>query len=399
LLSRDLLLMLISRFLWQFAHQSNNIAVGWLVYDVTKSPWALGFVGLAAFAPKLLLTFVAGFVADRFDRRLVMAACTAMQALASLGLLVVALQPVTPIWAIYALFILNGMARGFSGPAAQVMVANIVSREQFSRAIGLATSTQQVATIVGPAAGGLLSAVGAWAPFAGSTLFFAAATCMLLVIRLRYQAKGKDPVRLADAFAGLHFVWHRPVILGAISLDLFSVLLGGATALLPVIASDVLNVGPFGLGILRSMPAVGALTFGLVLARNTIKRGAGHKLFITVAIFGLATVGLGLSTNMYLSMVFLWLIGASDVVSVVIRQTLVQSDTPDHMRGRVAAVNALFVGAANELGEFESGVTAGMFGLVPAILIGGFGTVAVCIIWSLVFPDLRKRGSLTARTS
>ena len=206
--------------------------------------------------------------------------------------------------------------------------------------------------------------------------------------------RSKEPIKLSDAFAGLVFVWQRPIILGAISLDLFSVLLGGATALMPIIASDVLHVGPLGLGVLQSAPAVGAMTVGLTLAYAPIQRRAGRKLFIATAIFGLATIGLGLSTHLYLTLAFLWLIGASDVVSVVIRQTLVQGDTPDRMRGRVAAVNSLFIGASNELGEFESGSTAALFGLVPAIVVGGAGTLLIAALWARMFPQLRQRDQL-----
>jgi hypothetical protein len=236
--------------------------------------------------------------------------------------------------------------------------------------------------------------LGAWVPFACAASFFLVASAANLMIRRLAQTGTRGPVMLSDAFAGLSFIWHRPVILGAISLDLFSVLLGGATALLPIIATELLGVGPSGLGLLRSMPAVGAMMLGLILSWIPIQRGVGTKLFAATTVFGLATIGLGLSTNLYLSLALLWLIGASDVFSVVIRQTLVQSDTPDHMRGRVAAVNSLFIGASNELGEFESGATAALFGLVPAILLGGFGTVAVAAAWAVIFPALRQRDRL-----
>ena len=266
------------------------------------------------------------------------------------------------------------------------MAANLVPREQFSQVVGLSSSIGQFAIISGPVLGGLLYVVGPWVPFACASVFYLLASGSYLMIRRHSQGSSKEPVRLADAFAGLVFIWQRPVILGAISLDLFCVLLGGATALLPIIASDILHVGPFGLGVLRAMPGVGAMMLGLVLSYRPIRRRAGPKLFAATAIFGLATIGLGLSTSVYLSMALLWLIGASDVFSVVIRQTLVQSDTPDAMRGRVAAVNSLFIGASNELGEFESGVTAALFGLVPAILLGGAGTIMVSAAWAVMFP-------------
>ena len=387
-------LFLVGRFLWMAATQVCNVAVGWLIYDVTRSAWALGLVGLAAFAPKLLVTLVAGMVADRYDRRFIMAICMGLSGLASLGLLYIVLAPTIHVGAIYVLVVILGIERGFAGPAGQAMVANLVPREQFSRVVGMSSSTGQIATIAGPALGGLLFVGGSWVPFAFAALCFFVAAGLNLLIRRQVQHGNRGPVQLSDVFAGLVFVFHRPVILGAISLDLFSVLLGGATALLPMIASEVLHVGPAGLGILRSMPAVGALMLGLTLSRAPIQRRAGRKLFTATTIFGLATIGLGLSADFYLSLAFLWLIGASDVFSVVIRQTLVQSDTPDHMRGRVAAVNSLFIGASNELGEFESGATAALFGLVPAIVLGGAGTIAVSVLFALVFPQLRRRDRL-----
>lgn len=390
----DVPLFLVSRFLWVSANQIGNVAVGWFIYDVTRSPLALGLVGLAAFAPKLLLMLISGLIADRHDRRMIMAVCLAVNGLTMLGLLYVVLLPDAFVTPIYALFIISGITKGFAGPAAQAMIANLVPRKQLSRAVGLSSSTGQFSAIVGPALGGLLYTAGPWVPFACASLFFFLASGLNLAIRRPADGPPREPVRLSDAFAGLHFIRERPIILGAISLDLFSVLLGGATALLPMIASELLHAGPLGLGILRSMPAVGAMTLGLFLAWNPIERHAGVKLFAATTVFGLATVGLGLSANLYLSLALLWLIGASDIFSVVIRQTLVQSDTPDAMRGRVAAVNSLFVGASNELGEFESGMTAALFGLIPAILIGGIGTILVSVSWALMFPQLRRRDQL-----
>jgi MFS family permease len=391
---RDIVFYLTGRFLWVCAVQILNVAVGWLIYDATRSALALGMVGLAAFTPKLALSLIAGMVADRFERRLVCGIAFLVMSLVALGLLMVASSaPVVPS-TIYALFIIFGTARGFANPASQAMVANLVPRKAFSRVIGIASSTSQMATIIGPALGGLLYVVGPWAPFAASASAFFIASVLNFLISKKQQAASKAPVTVSDAFAGLHFIRKKPVILGAISLDLFTVLLGGATALLPMIASEILYLGPFGLGILRSMPAVGAMMLGLTLAYRPIERRSGAKLFMATTTFGLATIVLGLSDNFYLTLACLWLLGASDVFSVVIRQTLVQSDTPDEMRGRVAAVNSLFIGASNELGEFESGVTAAMFGLVPAILIGGLGTIAISMIWAIAFPQLMKRDRL-----
>ncbi len=394
LFQRNVLLYLISRFLLICASQVTNVAVGWLVYDVTRSAMALGLVGLAAFTPKLALSLVSGIVADRFERRLVCAGSFVAMAFVSVGLLLTATSRPVDISAIYALFILYGCARGFGNPAAQAMIANLVPRASLSQVVGISSSTSQMATIIGPALGGVLYIAGGWAPFAFACTAFLLAAVLMLCIEARPQDAVKTPFTFRDAFAGLTFIWQKPVILGAISLDLFTVLLGGATALLPIIASEILHIGPLGLGILRSAPALGAMMLGLFIASRPIERRVGRKLFIVTTIFGLATIALGLSTNVYLSLAMLWLLGASDVFSVVIRQTLVQSDTPDAMRGRVAAVNSLFIGASNELGEFESGVMAALFGLVPAIVIGGAGTLLVSVSWAIMFPQLRKRDRL-----
>ncbi|MCW1411277.1 MFS transporter [Rhizobium sp. 1AS11] len=393
-LQRDVLFYMVGRFLWVSAVQILNVAVGWLIYDVTRSALALGMVGLAAFTPKLVLSLVSGVVADRFERRVICGIAFFVMGVVTLGLLVVASTTPAVTGAVYALFILFGTARGFASPAAQAMVANLVPRDALSRVMGVSSSISQMASIIGPALGGLLYVAGTWAPFAVAAAAFLLASLLNLLISKRPPSRGKSRLRLSDAFEGLHFIRRKPVIMGAISLDLFTVLLGGATALLPMVASEILHLGPLGLGVLRSMPAVGAMMVGLTLAYRPVEQRAGHKLFLATTTFGLATIVLALSQDFYLSLGALWLIGASDVISVVIRQTLVQSDTPDEMRGRVAAVNSLFVGASNELGEFESGVTAAAFGLVPAILIGGLGTVAVSIIWASIFPQLRRRDHL-----
>ena len=391
---RDVRFYLVSRFLWVSATQICNVAVGWTVYDVTRSAWALGLVGLAAFLPRLLLTLVAGMIADRYDRRRIIAICLIVDAVITVLLMLVVLQAEVHVGAIYVLFVMLGTVRGFVGPASQALVANLVPREEFSRVIGMASSTAQVATIVGPAMGGLLFLGGAWAPFALAAAFYLIAAVFNMALRTRGQAISKSPPTFSEAFAGLRFIRGRPVLLGAISLDMFAVLLGGAVALLPMIASDVLEVGPAGLGVLRAMPALGAAMLGATLAWFPLRRRVGWKLFAATIVFGLATIGLGLSHELWLTMAFLWLIGAADVFSVVIRQTLVQANTPDEMRGRVAAVNSLFIGASNELGEFESGATAALFGLVPAIVAGGAGTIAVAALWAWLFPALRRRDHL-----
>lgn len=394
LASPDVVRVLVSRLLWVLATQIANVAVAWLVYEETRSPLALGLVGLAAFAPRFLLTLASGIAADRYDRRLVMAASLGTSGAASLGLAAIATGESVSLVALYVLFIVTGVARGFAGPASQAMLASLVPRHQLGRAVGLSSSTSRLAAIAGPAVGGLLFTAGRPVPLACAALSFLVAAVLNLAVRQRPERLAKGPIALSDALAGLGFIWRRPVVLGAVSLDLFAVLLGGATALLPIVADELLHVGPVGLGFLRSMPAAGAMVMGLMLAHTSITHRVGVKLLVATAIFGLSTIGLGLSTSFYLSLALLWIMGAADMVGVVVRQTLVQADTPEQMRGRVAAVNALFIGASNELGEFESGVTAALFGLVPAILIGGVGTIAVSVLWVWLFPALARRDRL-----
>lgn len=394
LVSRDVIFFLIGRFLWMGAHQIDNVAVGWLIWEVTGSAWALGFVGLAAFLPRLLIVLIAGIMADRFDRRRLLAACLAVSGAANLGLVFVVLAPTVSIGWVYALFVLTSTARGFAGPAEPALLANLVTREHYSRVFGFGSSVGQSAVIIGPALGGFIYLAGAWAPFAAAMIFQFVGSVLILLISHRSAARAKGPVQLSEALAGLSFIRRHQIILGAISLDMFAVLLGGVVALLPIVASEILQIGPAGLGVLRSMPALGAVMVGLALAHTPIRGNAGHILFAATGMFGLATIVFGLSESFFLSLGLLWLMGASDVISVVIRQTLVQSETPDEMRGRVGAVYSLFVGASNELGEFESGATAAIFGLVPAIIIGGVGTIAVAALWTRLFPALWRRDQL-----
>ncbi len=393
-LAGDLLRYLVGRFLWVTATQIVNVALGWHVYEQTKSPLALGFVGLAAFTPKLVLTLAAGMVADRGDRRLVLAASLAINAFVAVALGVLAATAQLPVVWVYPFIVLMGISRSFTGPAAQALVPSLVPRAELSRAAGMTSTVTKVATIVGPAFGGAIYMLAPWAPFICSASFFALAVALNLAIRTCAPVAAKPPIELSETLEGIRYVARHPVILGAISLDLFSVLLGGVTALLPIIVSELLEAGPATLGLLRSMPSAGAMVVALAISWKPIRRRAGKTLLAATAIFGLATIGLAFSTNVVFTSSLLWLIGASDVVSVVIRQTLVLADSPDEMRGRVAAVNMLFVGTSNELGEFESGVTAALFGLVPAILIGGVGTVCVVLFWAMLFPELRQRDQL-----
>ncbi len=371
-----------------------NVAVGWLVYDWTHSALALGFVGLAAFLPAFGLVLFAGQVADLVDRRRVLAAAYLVNLCAAAGLFACAIvgEGALP-WA-FALVALSGGARAFGNPSSQALLPALVPRALFGRAVTLASTSWQSATILGPALGGLLYVAGPQIVFALAGLAFAGASGAVLSIAHRAPPVPKRAASWSSLVAGIGFIRSRPLLLGAISLDLFAVLLGGATALLPIYAQTVLETGPWGLGLLRSMPGAGAVAMSAWLATCPIEQGAGRKLFGGVAVFGLATVAFGLSTSLALSMLCLLVAGAADTISVVVRQTLVQSETPDEMRGRVAAVNTMFIGASNELGEFESGVLAAWLGAVPAVVAGGLGTVAVAALWARLFPGLRRRERL-----
>jgi MFS family permease len=368
-----------------------GVAVGWQMYDLTHSALALGFVGLAQFLPMLLLVFVVGAVVDKYDRRYVARACDVLQATAAIVLCVATfLHTISPLL-IYAMVVLLGTGRAFEGPASSSLMPNLVPSGIIPTASARASTAQQVSTIMGPAAAGLLYAFNHVIPYGiAGVMFLAAAVCMTL-IRTRNSGPVKSLARGADSiFAGLKFIRETPLVLGAISLDLFAVLLGGATALLPIFARDILVIGPLGLGLLRTAPAVGALSVSLLIGRFPIRQRAGRLMFVAVATFGIATVMFGLSRSFALSFVALVLLGASDVVSVVIRSSLVAILVPDEMRGRVSAVNSLFIGTSNQAGEFESGVTAALLGPVAAVVLGGVGTILVAIGCFRLFPALAK---------
>jgi len=391
---RDFRRFLVARFAMGLAIQVYDVGIGWFVYDVTRSAWALGLVGLAVFVPNLLFALPAGEVADRVDRRLVVGFGFSTMALAALGMVVTVAVGTTTALPVYGFAALFGTARAFTLPSMQALLPNIVDRIHFPRAVATASSVWQISTIAGPALGGILYALGPMVDFTVAALVFATGAAALFSIRPRPTAANPNKPSVASLLAGIAFIRSQPQILGAISLDLFAVLLGGATALLPVYARDILVTGPWGLGLLRSAPAVGAATIGLLLARRPIVGRAGTIMFAAVAIFGLATVGFGLSTSLPLSLGFLAVTGAADMVSVVIRQTLVQHGTPDEMRGRVAAVNSIFIGASNELGQFESGALAALIGPVGSVVVGGVGTLAVAAAWVRLFPQLARRDKL-----
>jgi MFS family permease len=376
------------------AFQVQGVAVGWQVYALTGSAFYLGLVGLAQFLPMFLLTLAVGHVADRYDRRIVARVCQVVEGLAAGELALGSFSGWQNKESILAIVFVVGAARAFEGPTMQALVPGLVPVPFIPRAIALSTSAHQTATIVGPALGGLLYAAGPTAAYATASLLFLAASSFVGLIRIERTPPQRDPVSLQSLFAGIAFIRSHRAILGAISLDLFAVLLGGATALLPVYARDILVTGPWGLGLLRSAPAVGALTMSVFLARHPLERRVGQIMFGAVVIFGVATIVFAVSTSFVLSLGTLMVLGAADVISVVIRSSLVQIETPDEMRGRVSAVNSMFIGTSNQLGEFESGLTAALFGVVPAVLIGGVGTITVVILWMRLFPELVRTDSL-----
>lgn len=390
----DVRRFLVARFSYGLAMQTWEVGIGWWVYAITGSALSLGLVGLCVFLPAMLLALPAGEVVDRFDRRRVVAAAYVVMAFAAVAMLIVVSADVRDPRPIYGLAVAIGAARAFAMPGLQALLPSLVPKPLLSSALALSTSTFQVAVIVGPALGGLLYAVGPTVVFATALAGFLVAIVAISSLPPRPPAPREKPT-LASLFAGIAFIRSRQVLLGAISLDLFAVLLGGATALLPVFARDVLLTGPWGLGLLRSAPAVGAALTGLVLARRPLEGRAGAKLFAAVAVFGLATIVFGLSSRIEISLLALFVLGAADMVSVVVRQTLVQHDTPDAMRGRVSAVNAVFIGASNELGQFESGALAALIGAVGSVVFGGVGTLAVAGLWSRWFPELLARDRLT----
>jgi MFS family permease len=389
---RDFRLFLATRIVSTLAVMIQSVAVGWQVYDMERTPLALAWVGLAEFVPMFLLTLPAGAVVDHTDQRKVLSLAFFIQA-ASAGLLLgLSLAHVRSAWPFYAVIAVFGVARAFYGPSAQSLLAFLVPPERLPRAIALSSSAYQAAVIAGPALGGFIYALGPPLTY-GICLV---AYCVAGVAAAAYGGRRNQPQEpgqlgpVGRVREGLVFVFSRPVVLGAISLDLFAVLLGGAVALLPVFARDILHTGPQGLGALRSATAVGATCMALVLARKPMVRHTGRRMFAAVAVFGVGTIVFGLSRNMYLSMAALVFMGAADQVSVFVRSSLIQLATPDAMRGRVSAVNMLFIGASNELGEFESGVTAAWFGTVPAVVLGGIGTLIVVGVWMRLFPALRS---------
>jgi MFS family permease len=385
-----------TRLLGTTGNQMLMVALAWQMYDITGRAWDLGMVGLLQFIPALLFTLPAGQWVDRVDRRGVLAVALLLQAVAAGVLAIGSPLGFVTRGLIFAMCVILGMARALQMPAQQAIVPALVTPEHLPRAFALASTLLKFAVVGGPVLGGFVYAFGAAATYWLCLALLVVATFLIATIQRLPPATATAPVSLATLFAGVAFIWRKQQVLGAISLDLFAVLLGGATALLPIYARDVLATGAWGLGFLRAAPAVGALLVGLALARWPLARHVGRRMFVSVAIYGAAIVVFGLSRSFALSMVALAVSGGADMVSVVIRQTLVQLDTPDDMRGRVSAVNSVFIGASNELGEFRAGTVAEWLGPIGAVVVGGFGTLLVAGLWMRGFPALARRDRLLA---
>ena len=392
----------LARFFIVVALEMQSVAVGWQVYEITKRPLDLGYVGLAQFLPGFALFLFAGHAADLYDRRKLLMWCYGGFALCSALLLAISWRAPQSAHSIYFVLVLLGIFRCFNWPASRALLPQLVPEEHFSNAVAWTASTFQIATIAGPAIGGI-----AYALFRGPEGVYAIAVTVsilstILTLRIHPRTASperdlaeKEPLSLRTVLAGFRFIWEKKLILGSISLDMFAVLLGGAVALLPVYARTILHTGPWGLGLLRSAPGVGAALMAIVVAHRPIRRRAGLTMLFSVAAFGVLTIVFGVSHSLIVSLVALFLLGASDMVSVIIRATLIQVATPDEMRGRVNAVDMLFIGVSNELGEFESGLTAQWFGTVPAVVLGGVGTLLVIATWAWLFPELREADQLT----
>ncbi|MBV8047118.1 MAG: MFS transporter [Paludibacterium sp.] len=377
------------------SYQMLAVAFGWQVYALAHSVFYLGLIGLAQFTPQLALTLIVGQAADRFDRRRIAQCAQLAQVAGAFTLALACLTDHQSLALIFGCAMLTGAARAFESPSMQSLLPTLVEEGHLPKSLAMAASARQTAVIVGPAVGGLVFVLGAASVYLACVAAYLSAAGLLSRLPAGARAASKAPISLQSALAGVHFIRERPVLFGAISLDLFSVLLGGATALLPVYARDILHTGPWGLGLLRAAPAIGALGMSLYLARHPLHRHVGRKMGWAVALFGASTIVFGLSRWFVPSLLSLVVLGASDMVSVVVRSSLVQLETPDAMRGRVSAVNFIFIGTSNQLGEFESGITAAWFGTVPAVVLGGIGTLAVVALWRRWFPALFARDTFS----
>ncbi|ACI56968.1 MFS family permease [Rhizobium leguminosarum] len=385
-----------ARFLLSFSQQIVSVAVGWQMYDQTGKAIYLGLIGLVQFLPSLLLMLVTGSVADRYNRRAIAALCSLVSALCTLALLIMTVMGTFTPLPVFAVLLIFGIERAFMSPAVQSLAPNLVPEHALSNAIAWNSSSWQLAAITGPVIGGLLYGVSATTAYTVAVIFSILGAALLYMIPKPEQKTTGEAKSWAMILGGFSFIRAEKVVLGAISLDLFAVLLGGATALMPIFARDILTLGPWGLGLLRAAPGLGAIVMAIFLAAYPLKHRAGIYMFIGVALFGLGTIVFGMSTNTEVSIAALALMGAADMVSVYVRESLIALWTPDQLRGRVNAVNMVFVGASNELGEFRAGTMASIFGAVPAVVIGGLGTLAVAAIWASSFPKLRRIDTLDA---
>jgi MFS family permease len=395
---RPFVLFWFARVAVTVGYQMLIVAVGWQLYALTNNPFDLGLIGLIQFVPAMLLFLVVGQVTDRYDRRFVLIGCQAIEAIAAATLLIALLTGAMARELILGVAFIIGVARAFEVTAMQIMVPSLVPLPLVPRATAASASANQAATITGPAVGGFLYALGPEIVYGLCLALFAGAALLTLMVRIERSAPAREPLSLRTFFAGFAYIRDHRIILGVISLDLFAVLLGGVTALLPVFARDVYAAGPWALGLLRAAPGVGALTMALVLTRWSLDRKAGLIIFGAVAMFGLSTIVFALSNSFIVALVALAVLGASDMISVVIRMTLVQLGTPDEVRGRVTAVNGLFIGASNQLGEFRAGAMASWIGAVPAVLVGGIGTLVIVALWTRLFPELARADRLQPRS-
>jgi MFS family permease len=392
----DVRLFFFSRLSSTLASAMQNIAVGWFVYELTRDPFALGLTGLFTFLPMLVFCMITGQVADSYDRRLVVSISTALAAFVSAGLLVYSMMGHTAVWPIYVLMALVGTSRAFGNPAYKALLPTLVPRQHFGNTVAWNSSFEQFANTAGPAIGGLLYMLGPNVVFGLAMFLYGASAIATFLIRTRPEPVKKEKVTWETMSAGLRYIYSQKTIFGAISLDMCAVCLGGVTALLPIF-SDALGAGPWGTGFLRSAQSIGALCMAYALAHYPVRRGSGRKLVWSVGAYGLAILVFGLSNSIVLSVLALFAAGAADQISVYIRHTIVQTDTPDNMRGRVSAVNVIFVGASGSLGEFESGTLAALVGAVPAVAIGGVGAMMCAALWVVLFPTMRDRDELVPK--
>jgi MFS family permease len=376
-------------------YQMLVIAIGWQTYDLTDSALSLGLIGLVQFTPQFLFTLPAGHVADRHDRRRIALVCQAVQWAIAATLAVASFRGTLSMLHIYAGSLFMGLATAFQSPCLRSLLPMLVPRSELAKCIAWSGGTRKVAVIAGPALGGLIYLLGSGYVYATSALCFIVAGVLMRSVRVPHAVRAHEPVTLATVLGGITYIRRNPVVFGAISLDLFATLLGGATALLPIFARDILQTGPWGLGILRAAPAIGALIVSVALVRAPLAHNVGRTMYVCVAVFGVATIVFGLSQSFTLSLIALMVAGGADMISVIIRSSLIQLETPDHMRGRVSAVNSLFTSTSNQLGQFESGVTAALFGTVPSVVIGGIGTLLIAAVWIRYFPALYKRDEMS----